>query len=179
MSDVVKAAPAHPAWDAVAASKTPAERVLRARGAIGLIEAPGFKRPIPALMLDLPQLDEDQAIIDGILVGLAAADDIVAATKPQDLRKPEDVANQLVTVSDIGVRASDVEDAAWGAYVSLMVQVGDAMPEVINTGSAQVIITLWRCWCEGLFPVRGRFVLLGTAKAGRNQPVGFDVLGEH
>lgn len=163
------------AWAVVQAATTAVEKYDAGRFALTTARVTKSGKDIPAFMLDLPWAGDDTETVDNILIELIGAENIEEATGERELRKPKDIANRAVTVFDIKMRESDLEDARWGAYASLAVSVDGGPQEVINTGSSQVLITLWRCWCEGRFPVSGTFRLLGTPTKGRNQPVGFSV----
>lgn len=175
MTTTLPAVPEGGAFATLAAATTAADRYAAGQAALELISVPGMTKPAPKFMFDLPWAEDDDAAVADILARLAAAEDITDATAEKDLRKVKDIAGQDVTILDLRVRPSDVEDSDWGCYLSLAVSVDGGPQEVINTGAAQVAVVLWRCWCEGRFPVTGQFRLLGQAKPGRSQPVGFRV----
>lgn len=143
--------------------------------AMELVKLPDMEQPIPRFFLDLPWSDDSDAVVHQILVNLAGAEDITAATSDAKLRKIEDICGRPVTVFDVRVRETDVPDAKWGAYLSLAVSVDNGPQEAISSGHAQVAVTLWRCYCEGRFPVSGVFRKLGSPTKGRNQPIGFQI----
>lgn len=156
-------------------AKTDVERYEAGQYAMQLLEVPGLERPIPRFMLDMPWDRDNDDTVEAILLNLATSADIEEATGERKLRKPEDVIGKAVVLLDVKMRRSDVQDAKWGAYAVLSLSVDGQPPEVMTSGHAQVLVTLWRCWCEGRFPVAGVFKLLGTPTKGRNQPVGFQV----
>lgn len=175
MSNEVQSLADHSAWAAVQRAAGPVERYEAGLYAVELVDMAGCRQPVPRLMLDLPWADDDEQTVEQILVGLIVADDIEQVTNREGLRKLKDICDLPVTVFDVRARPGDVDDAKWGAYVSLAVSVDGGTQEAISSGHAQVITTLWRCWCEGRFPVSGRFVKLGKPKVGRDQPIGFQV----
>jgi hypothetical protein len=175
MSNVEVAIPEGGAFAQLMNAQTPMERFQAGQWAVEAVKVPGFKAPVPRFMFDLPWAQSNEETVTQILANLAAADDIEKATADKELRSPEEIAGQPVTVLDVVCRPSDVDDAKWGAYMSLMCTVAGAPPEVINTGAGQVAVTMWRCYCQGLLPVTGTFKLLGTPTKGRSQPVGFSV----
>lgn len=165
-----------PAWAAIQSAKTEQERYEAAQLALSSARFTRTGKEIPALALDLPWADDSSAV-ENILTQLILAPDIAEATGEQaELRKVRDILNQGVMVFDIRVRESDVEgDGSWGVYVSLEVSVGGAAREIVNTGARQVIVTMWRLYCEGALPVQGAFIELGNPTPGRSRPVGFRV----
>lgn len=165
-----------PAWAAIQAAKTEQERYDAAQFALTAARFTRTGQEIPALALDLPWADDSSAV-ENILTQLILTDDIEAATGEQaELRKVKDVIGQAVVVHDLRVRESDVEgEGSWGVYLSLELSVLGQAREIINTGARQVIVTMWRLYCEGKLPVAGAFVELGNPTPGRSRPVGFRV----
>jgi len=163
------------AFDVLKAATTDLERYEAGQYAIELVPLVHGSGEIPRFFYDLPWANDDADVVSGILAQLASAPDIAKATQAKELRKVNDLVDQPVTVLGLAVRTSDVEDAAWSGYLSLTVSVDGGAPEVINTGAAQVCVTMWRLWCEGRLPASGRFTKLGAPQKGRNQPLGFVV----
>ena len=172
------ARPEGSAFELLKAAGNATERFAAGQYAITPVPVPGFTHPVPPLFFDMPWNDDDDEIVSGILANLAAAEDIVEATSAKELRDPTDVLGQRVQILGVAARKSDVEDAKWGAYMSLTVSVEGNPPEVMNTGAGQVAVTVWRLFCEGRLPATGKFVEYGAAKQGRNRPLGFEVDGE-
>lgn len=163
------------AYEVLKAAATPEQRFEAGKYATELVPLVGGAGEVPRFFYDLPWADDDADVVSGILAQLAGAADIAEATKAKELRKAKDILGEPVTVLGLAVRTSDVEDAAWSGYLSLTVSVDGGPPEVINTGAAQVCVTMWRLWCEGRFPASGRFTELGAPQKGRNRPLGFVV----
>lgn len=163
------------AYAALVKATNATERFEAGQYAMETIDLPGINAPIPRFFFDLPWADDDETTVDSILVNLAAAEDIEAATGQDKLRKLDEIVGQPVTVFDIRAQKSEVDDAKWGAYLVLALSVDNGPQEAISTGHGQVCVTLWRCFCEGRLPVSGVFKKLGTPTKGRNQPIGFKV----
>ena len=163
------------AFEVLKAAATPTARLEAGEYAIAEVPLVGGVGVVPRMFYDLPWADDDDQVVSQILAQLAASEDIDQATKTKELRKADDVVDLPMVVLGLAVRASDVDDAKWGAYLSLTCSIENEAPEVINTGAAQICVTMWRRWCEGRFPVSGRIVKLGAPKKGRNQPLGFAV----
>lgn len=172
------ARPEGSAYDLLKAADTPTSKYEAGRYAVEAVEVPGFVHPVPRFMFDLPWNDDDDEIVAGILANIAAADNLEAATAGQELRDPGDLCGERVRILGVAARKSDLDDAKWGAYVTLTVSVNDGPPEVLNTGAGQVAVTAWRLYCDGALPANGTFVKYGTPKPGRSQPLGFQVEGE-
>lgn len=163
------------AWATLAAASSELERYQAGQFAITPLPVPGFLAPVPPLFFDLPWADDDDATVTGILAGLAAAEDIDKATEATELRDPAELCGQTVTVLGVTARKSDLPKANWGAYLSMTCSVEGGPPEVLNTGAGEVCVVMWRRWCEGRIPVTGTFIKRGSAKEGRNQPLGFQI----
>lgn len=163
------------AWAAISTAADPAERFKLAKWAVEPTEVPGFKYPVPPFFFDLPWGDDDDATVTSILASIAASEDITDATQGSELRDPYDLIGEPVTILGAVARASDVQDARWGAYLSLTVSVAGGEPEVVNTGAGQVCVTVWRLWCEGKLPCTGEFMKMGAEQKGRKQPLGFRI----
>lgn len=170
------------AWATVIRADTAETKYEAGRYAIEPVRYSRWGLAIPRLADDLPWAQSNSETVDNILVNLIASDDIETATAERELRKAEDLAGWSLTVHDLRAHESDVQpekgaedSGGWGFYVSLDVQVGNGPREVVNLSGKQAIVTLWRCWCEGRFPVAGTFRLLGKERGGRNRPIGFDV----
>jgi hypothetical protein len=163
-------------WFQVQSATTPALRQEAARRALDQWGVSAAGNPIPALAIDLPRAGDNEGSVDDILTNLITAESIETASTSTTLRHAADLVGVAVEVRRIAWRESDIAGEGWGMYVLLEVaHVDTGLSETISTGAKQVIVTLWRCWCEGLFPVRGSFVALGQKRAGRDQPVGFQV----
>lgn len=169
------ALPADSAFAVLKAASSEVEKLQAGEYAIAEVPLVGGVGVVPRFFYDLPWADDDDKVVSGILAQLAASDDIDKATHAKELRKADDVVGLDMRVLGVAVRASDVEDAKWAAYLSLTCSIEGGDPEVINTGAAQICVTMWRRWCEARFPVSGRIVKLGAPKKGRNQPLGFEV----
>ena len=167
--------PADSAFAVLKAANTATAKLEAGEYAIAEVPLVGGVGVVPRFFYDLPWADDDDQVVSSILAQLAASEDIDRATKAKELRKAEDVVGLDMRVLGVAVRASDVDDAKWAAYLSLTCSVEGGEPEVINTGAAQICVTMWRRWCEGRFPVSGRIVKLGAPKKGRSQPLGFEV----
>ncbi len=155
------------------AAQTPADKVVAGRFAMELLPIPGMINPVPRLFADF-QWSDDEEIIDQIVLGLLTADNLAEATQEKEkLPGPSDVAYVAVTVHDVRAKRSDVEDAKWGAYLMIDVELPSGERIQVSGGGPQLVATFWRCQVEGLFPVQGEFVKLGNEKVGRNQPDGF------
>jgi hypothetical protein len=163
------------AWATLCRCSTPAGRFAAGQFAITPVPVPGFLSPVPPMFFDLPWADDNEATVAGILAGLAAADDIAAATESTDLVDPADLVGSRIEVLGISARKSALTDATWGAYLALTCSVDGGPPQVVNTGAGEVCVVMWRCWCEGVMPVTGTFVLRGSAREGRSQPLGFQI----
>lgn len=169
------ARPEGSAWEMIKAANTELERFEAGQFAVRPLAVPGFRHPVPPLFFDLPWNDDDDEIVEGILANLAASEDIAAATQEKELRDPADLCGHTIRVLGVAARTSDVEDAKWGAYLSITASVDGGPPEVLNTGAGQVVVTMWRLHCEGKIPCSGTFVKYGAEKQGRNQPLGFRI----
>jgi hypothetical protein len=167
------ARPEGSAWAEVTKANTDMERYQAGQYAIEAVDVAGFDHPVPRFFFDLPWADAGDTVIDGILAQLASAPDISQATGVKELRKARDLVGQPVTVLGVSAVSGDLEDSRWGAYTRLTVSVDGGAPEVLNVSAAQVQVTMWRLFCEGLLPASGRFVELAAAKKGRNAPLGF------
>lgn len=163
------------AWLTLQAAADPAAKHQAAQAAISEWRQARTGNPIPWLFNDLPVAEDAGGAVESILTNLILAEDIEEATDPDGGRSVADIVDRAAIVSRIAWRESDVEGDGWGAYVLLEVSVEGAAPEVYSTSAKQVVTVLWRCWCEGRFPVRGYFRLLGTKRTGRDQPIGFQV----
>lgn len=172
-SEVVR--PQGSAFDMFKAADTELARYEAGQFAVNPIPVPGFKYPVPPLFFDLPWNDDDDEIQAGILAQLASAADIDAATAAKELTDPYDILGKPVTILGVSARMSDVEDAKWGAYMVLTCSVDNGAPEAITTGAGEVCVLVWRRFCEGRMPIGGSFVLRGSPKTGRKQPLGFEV----
>jgi hypothetical protein len=169
------ALPEDSAWAVLAKASTPDERYAAAQYAITPWRFAPNGKPIPKLAEDLPWATDSAETVESILVNLLASEDITKATADSDLRNAKDIAGQPVVIFDLRMRIGDAEGEGWGCYASLDLSVGLGPHEVVNTSAKQVLSVLWRCWCEGRFPVAGVFTLLGTPGKGRSQPIGFQV----
>lgn len=174
-SKEIEALSADSAWLAVQSADTPEAKFQAAQDAISEWRTAATGNPIPYLFSDLPLAEDTSGAVDSILTNLILSEDIEAATDVEADRKVEGICDLPVVVSRIAWRESDVAGEGWGAYVLLEVAVNGKPPEVYSTSAKQVVTVLWRCWCEGRFPVRGIFRQLGTKKVGRDQPIGFQV----
>lgn len=167
------ARPAGSAFDMFRAATTERERWEAGQFAVKPIPVPGFKYPVPPMFFDLPWNDDNDEIVEGILTGLAAAEDLVEATQDREMPDAADYVGRNVTVLGVAARVSDIEDARWGAYLTLTISVDNGAPEIVTTGAGEVCVLMWRLYCESKLPAAGRFVLRGAKKEGRKQPVGF------
>jgi hypothetical protein len=163
------------AWVMVRDADSPEAKYQAAQYAISEWYRAKTGNPIPQLYRDLPQAEDSSGAVESILTHLIMADDLEAATDVEAGRSLTDIVDKPVIVSRIAWRESDVEGDGWGAYVLLECSVDGAAPEVYSTSAKQVVTVLWRCYCMGWFPVRGYFRLLGNKRAGRDQPIGFQV----
>lgn len=162
-------------WRRFLAATDPATRQEAARYALETVKVPECRRPVPRFMLDLPWAADDEAMADQILTNVLASEDIVGATQPAGALHAEDVLDVPLTVGDLRARESDLRDARWGAYLILSVTYPDGTLAAVTTGAAQACATMWRLWCEGRFPVVGRFVALNNPGEGRSPAIGFVV----
>lgn len=169
------AIPGDGAWATLQKAQTQAERYAAGQYATEAIPVPEFDAPVPRFFFDLPWADDDEATVDTILANLAGAEDLEAATAGNELRKLDAIIGEPVEVFDIRARKSEVDEAKWGAYLTLALSVDGGPQEVISSGHGQVCVTMWRCFMEDRLPVRGVFKKLGTPTKGRNQPIGFMV----
>lgn len=165
-----------PAWAAVQAATDENGRYEAAQAALETARFTRSGKEIPFLVMDLPWADDGQAV-GNILTNLILSADIAEATQgAAELTKVKDIIDLPVTVHAVTCRESDVEgDGSWGVYLSLDVSVRGGPREIVNTGARQVIVTMWRLYCEDAFPVIGQFVKLGNPAPGRSQPVGFRI----
>lgn len=174
-SKEVEALTADSPWAAIQKAASPMERYAASRAALEPFMEARTGNPIPALFQDLPRSDDNSGARESILVNLIVADDIEAATNADEGRNVADIVDVPVEVSRIAWDESDIEGEGWGAYVKLEVSVDGAAPAYYSTSAQEVVTVLWRCWCEGRFPVSGIFRLRGRKKVGRDQPIGFQV----
>jgi hypothetical protein len=163
------------AWQTWLAATNDVERFEAGKFATTPVPVPGFLSPVPPMFFDMPWADDNESTVGSILANLAAAEDIAAATEDRELRDPKDICGAKVVVLGLAARRSELPDASWGAYLSLTCSVDGGSPEVLNTGAGEVCVTMWRAWCQGMLPLTGTFVLRGSAKEGRNQPLGFQI----
>lgn len=174
MSDEI-AIPEGSAWGALVKASNDDERYRAGQYAISEWRRNTTGQVIPQLAADLPWSEDRGEIVESILVNLIAAPDITKATAENDLRNVDEITGQPVVIHDLRMREGSAEGDGWGCYASLDLSVNGGPHEVVNTSAKQVLTVLWRCWCEGRFPVSGYFTRLGTAAKGRSQPVGFQV----
>ena len=169
------ARPEGSAFELFKSAATDRERFEAGKFATTAVAVPGFAKPVPPLFFDLPWNDDTDEVRLGILAQIAGASDIEKATQAKELRRAGDIIGQPVEVLGVAARVSDVEDADWGAYVVLTCSVDGGDPEAIPVGAPEVCVVMWRVYCEGKLPVRGTFVRRGREKAGRDQPIGFQL----
>jgi hypothetical protein len=178
-TEVVKIGePSAGGWVALAAARTQVDRLAAVKRALQLVKIPEADLPIPRLMLDLPWSLDNDAVIDSILERLIMDEDLVHATNESEVLKAEDLLSFRVKINDVRAVKSDVSDARWGAYLMLDVDTPTGKHLPVSIGAAEVVVTVWRAYCEGRFPVTGMFVKLGNPTPGRNQPIGFRVFDE-
>lgn len=164
--------PAGSAIELIRGASTLAERQAAGRAALGLVQLPTASVPVPRFLGDLPWSDDNDQVIEQIIVNLITAEDIETASEGNTPLKADDVLGQWVTLHDLRVRESDVEDADWRAYMSLDVELGDGRRLVLNCGAKQVMATLWRVYVDGMLPILAKFVSLGESTKARKAPLG-------
>ncbi len=148
-------------------------RIEAMRLALEPVPLPDFAFPVPPFFADLPWAasNEDGVVLD-ILARLGATEDITQINDA-GLRDPMDILGQPCEILGVVARKTDLDDAKWGAYVSITLSVDGADPEVINTGAGEVCVVMWRLYCDGQLPMRGRFDVKGEKIKGRAQPITF------
>lgn len=166
------ARPEGSAFDLWKAATNDRQRWEAGQYAVTPVPVPGFKYPVPPMFFDLPWNDDNDEIVAGILTGLAAAEDLEAATQNREPRDLGELAGRAIEILGVAARTSDVEDAKWGAYLMLTVTIDGGPPEVVTTGAGEVCVLCWRLFCEGKLPAKGVVTLRGAKREGRKQPVG-------
>jgi len=157
------------------AAKNHTDRLAAARVAQTLVRLPGYTLDVPAMVLDFPPGDDNDAVVEQILLNLAASEDIERASSGDGPGELDSIVDLSCTITDVRVRPSDIPDS-WGFYLTLAVRLdGEDFEAVYNTGAKQVAVVLWRCVVEDRIPVHGRFVYLGSVRQGRSRPLSFQV----
>lgn len=178
------ARPEGSAYDLLVAASDYPTRLEAARYAVEAVPVPGFEWPVPRMFFDLPWANDGESVVDDILAQVAAAEDLEVATSNAELTDPYDILGQPVTVLGVVARQSQLtvrpgeNDPKWGAYLTLTCSVAGAPPEVINTGSGEVCVVMWRLYCGGLLPAHGVFDVKGQPVKGRKQPLTFRLESE-
>jgi hypothetical protein len=166
------------AYSTIEAATTREEKSRLARWAVSGVALPDFDLPVPPMFFDFPWAAEGEDAVDDILVQIVMADDLATAVSGRELRKVSELLGKEVVIHGAMARKGQIEDAKWGAYLTLTVQVDGAEAEVVHTSSPQIVTTVWLLYARGELPARGTFAEVAVAKKGQNAALGFRLWGE-
>lgn len=152
---------------------TQVERWKAFTRAIEVVDDPRCPRPIPRFMLDMPWVQDPEAIQDSIIVQMLASDDPDEFQLSSGTESGKDLVGRKVTVHNVQAFPSK-KPGGWGAYLMLDAEVdGDPVRRPISTGAKQAVARLALAFFTGQLPITGTFTVVGTPSPDGNTPIGF------
>jgi hypothetical protein len=148
-------------------------RALAVQAGMELVSDPRFPAPVPAFMLDLPYLGDDEEVQARIAAQLFMADDPDSQAQDSRTIAARDFTGKSIVVHDIRTNGSNME-SRWGAYLLVeadIVETGER--QVFNTGAPQAVVRLAIAWARGELPLPGAFAQVGLGSKGHNPVITF------